>query len=74
MAFKLTKSNISQIRLWLFLRKRTRAGAEGAGKNEVKCRNEKVEVKNPMRERERELRDGRRVRQSKADEDKKTLF
>lgn len=38
MAFKLTKSNISQIRLWLFLRERERRVMEGAGKNEAKRR------------------------------------
>lgn len=49
-AFKLTKSNISQIRLWLFLRERKR-GVVGAGKNEVKQK-ETAEVTDVMRETE----------------------
>lgn len=41
-AFKLTKSYISQIRLWLFLRERKRGVVEGAGKNEVKWRKRRL--------------------------------
>lgn len=48
-AFKLTKSSISQIRLWLFLRERKRGVVEGAGKNEVK---QKETAEDVMREKE----------------------
>lgn len=51
-AFKLTKSSISQIRLWLFLRERKRGVVERAGKNEVKQK-ETAEVTHVMREKER---------------------